>query len=237
MTRMGEQAGRVRRFGLARGLLVAVLTLAGAWAFWHLAVREHVVPKNFGVVEAGKVYRSGGLTPAATERVVRRHGIRTIIDLGTYEPGMPGERRSQRTADILGVERFVMDLEGDSTGNPNYYVQALRLMTDPAKQPVLVHCGAGSERTGCAVMLYRQIEFGESVRDALPAARLHRHDPGRNPLVLVTLADWGDAIIKAFRDGGQIPGVDPLPPPVPAGEPRDDPPRDQPPGDHAPDEK
>jgi hypothetical protein len=195
-----------------------IVTIAAgvlAWLVWQELIRPNIIPKNFGVVAEGKVFRSGELTPGAMRRVVEKYGVKTVVDLGAYETGSEGERRQQRTADVLGVARYKFDLEGDGTGNPNAYVLALRLMTDSSKQPVLVHCSAGSERTGVLTALYRNIVEGKSVAEALPEAREHRHDPGRNPWLLVVLADWRDRIAQAYRSGRQIPGIEALPEPKP----------------------
>jgi hypothetical protein len=137
------------------------------------------------------------------------------VDLGSFEPGTAGDGRNQLCAQALGMERFVFDLEGDGTGNPNAYVQALRIMTDPARQPVLVHCGAGSERTGCAAILYRKLVHGTPVEEGLAEARRFKHDPARNPRLEGVLAEYGEPILRAVREGGQVPGVPPLPEPKP----------------------
>lgn len=190
-------------------LIVLTLAVLGlGWLAWDAAIKPNLVPKNFGVVSPGKVYRSGELTDTALRKVITEHGIRTIIDLGAWEQGSREDIREQKTAEELGVERYWFKLYGDATGNPNHYVQALRLMTDPQKQPVLVHCGAGSERTGCAVILFRRLTDGKSVDESLAEARSFRHDPGRNPRMLTTLADWGDRIIGAYKSGTQIEGVE-----------------------------
>jgi len=53
-----------------------------------------------------------------------------------------------------GIECVEFLLPSDGTGDPEKYVRALQLMTDPQRQPVLVHCGAGAQRTSTAVILY-----------------------------------------------------------------------------------
>src|SRR5690606_7957604 len=105
--------------------LALAAAMAGAGVLWAEGVWPHVAPKNFGVVhveggaEGGEgrrqVYRSGELTVAATAKVVERYGIRTIVDLGTHEPGTPEERIAQKTAEALGLTRYRFDLEGDAT--------------------------------------------------------------------------------------------------------------------------
>ena len=197
-------AGFVRN-ALAVALIVTVGVLA--YREW---VRPNLFPKNFGVVTEGVLYRSGKLTAAATEKVVREYGIRTIVDLGAFEPGTREERLAQRTADALGVDRVRMDLEGDATGNPNYYAQALRIMTDPARQPVLVQCGAGSERTGCAVAMYRHLVEGVAMDEAYAETQRYKHNPRRNPRLREVFEAWTEPVGRALREGGDVPGAEPL---------------------------
>jgi len=196
-------------------LALAALAVFCAVGVWKRAIRPHVFPKNFGVVEAGQIYRSGELSPEAMRRVVADHGIKTVIDFGAHEAGSPSEMRERRVCDVLGVERYQMRLEGDSQGNANYYVQALRLMNDPAKRPILVHCAAGSERTGCAVILYRHVVQGKPIDDVYHEAYEHRHSDDRNPKLRWMLDTWAAKVGAAYRDGGLIPDQEPLPDPVP----------------------
>jgi protein tyrosine/serine phosphatase len=199
---------------LAAPIAAVIVLLAAVVA----ASGPDLKPKNFGVVEAGKVYRSGQLTPAAFERVVREHHLRTVIDLGSYEPGTRGERRNALAAAAMGVTRYVFDLEGDGTGNPNAYVQAIAIMRDPARQPVLVHCGAGAERTSIACMLYSEMRGAATIEDGFADAERHRHRDRKNPHLREVVSRWGAAIERAVREGRQIsdPAAPPLPPPAPA---------------------
>ena len=90
-------------------------------------------------------------------------------------------------------------------------------MTDPARQPVLVHCGAGSERTSCAAILYNTLIHNTPIEEGLKEARRFKHDPARNPRLEEVLATYGEAILNAVCDGraALVPGVEPIPDPWP----------------------
>ena len=173
-------------------------------------VEPNINPKRFGVVEPDAIYRSGMLTPEATRRVVERYGIRTIIDLGAHERGSLGEVRANRTASSLGVTRYRLDLFGDATGNANCYLYALRLAWDPANQPVLIHCGAGTERTGAAVALHRIVEENWTREEAMAEAIEAGHQPQRNPRFSPTLDDLIPAVSRALDAGDWVTGSEPL---------------------------
>jgi hypothetical protein len=204
-----------------RGWIGAVAVVAAAAVVWVQVIRPNVVPKNFGVVDEGRVYRSGQLTPAAMRRVVERHHIRTVIDLGSYWAGerladARGDRRNQQMTEAMDTTRYVLPLFGDGTGNLNYYVQALRLMNDPRNQPVLVHCGAGSERTGLAAILYSRLRGGATdTAAAIEEAKRFHHNPAKNPGVRAILEKWGPEIVRCAREGGSVAGFDPVPAPRP----------------------
>lgn len=200
----------------ARLFFIILAAVLGVW-FYVEGIRPNLFPKNFGVVEEGKLYRAGELSIAAMRKVVEDHGVRTIVDLGACEPGSREDQRAADVADAVGVERYRFQLHGDSTGNPNNYVQALAIMTDPAKQPVLVHCGAGSERTGCAVVLYRAAEQRKSVPESFPETFEFRHRDEQNPWLRKMLDTWGIKILRAHAAGVQIPDAEQLPAPIPTG--------------------
>ncbi len=170
-----QPAKRARTLAVGVGIALVVLFIVSAW--------PHIFPKNFGVVVPGKIYRSGELTVAALADVVRDHNIKTIIDMGAYEPDTPEDTLQAMAAEALGVERHVLRLEGDGTGDPTMYLESLRLMTDESKLPMLIHCGAGSERTGCLVVLYRHLVQGVEIDRAFEEAKRFSHNPRRNPIL------------------------------------------------------
>jgi protein tyrosine/serine phosphatase len=199
-------------------LLLGAVAIALAGRVFAVNIRPNLVPKRFGVVDPQKVYRSGQLTVAALDEIHEKYGIRTIIDLGsTIHDDAAGERRNQRTADALGIKRYVFALNGDSTGNPNAYIQALRLASDPANQPVLVHCGAGTERTGFFCMLYKNANMGVPLEEGFEEAQAFGHNPRRTPQVKQMWYQYAKAILDHYKRGGQISDdrYKPLPEPVP----------------------
>lgn len=184
-------------------LVVAAIVGAAAYVV-RFNVRDNVWPRNVGVVEAGVLVRSGRLTPAATDKVVREHGIRTIVDLGAYIERPEESRVQELTARALGVRLVRLSLEGDGTGDPEQYAAALRVVMDEKAWPVLVHCAAGAQRTSGCVMLYRRLTRGTAFEESIVEAEEYKHDPEKNPALLEYMRRWGDAIVEAVRTGGPV---------------------------------
>lgn len=187
-------------------MFAAAGAAAVAVVLYFVAVRPNVWPPNFGVVEAGKVYRAAALTPGATRALQREHGIKTIIDLGGFDKKPVENRNARRTAKALGINRYEFWLEGDGTGNPNAYVAALRVLADPNAYPVLIHCSAGAQRTSGCVMLYREVFQGKGLDETYAESFEFRHDPEDNPRLLPFLKQHEGAIAAAAKSGGWIAG-------------------------------
>lgn len=189
-----------------------ILTVGGGLtAAWIVnGVIPNVRPKNFDVVEPGKVYRSGVLTSAAMKKVVEENEIKLVIDLGAHHAGSKSEEREAQAVKVLGVDRVQLRLFGDGTGDPNEYVEALRLMK-ATEGAALVHCAAGAQRTGVAVVLYRMIEDGWTMETALAEAERYGHDPQDNTALRPYLERWAEPIMVSLRTGEPIPYDGPTP--------------------------
>lgn len=190
---------------LSAGIRVRVLSIVVVVLVGVLAIVREPGARNFGVIEEGTLYRSGRMGVAALRRVIEERHIRTIVDLGAYEPGSAEESLESSVAEGLGVRRVVLRLRGDGTGDPNMYVDALRVMTDRNAQPVLIHCAAGTNRTGACAMLYRHIIEGIGFGDAYREAMTYGHDPGSDWVTLTYLAEWSDEIEESLESGDTIP--------------------------------
>lgn len=193
-------AGRFVRNALV--LVAAVVLIIYVWE--KLNLEDQVIPRNFDVVEAGHVYRSGRLTPRTLTKVVRAHEIKTIIDFGSFEPGSDVAASMHDADERLGVRRHLLPVRGNGTGDPNRYVEALRLIADEANHPVLVQCSAGSQRTGVCLVLYRIILQDWSLDAAYEEAIEHGHDPADNFRLPIYLGRWHGEIDRAFRSGDTI---------------------------------
>lgn len=139
---------------------VAVLCVTiglGYWV-WDEFIEERVIPKRLGVVVPKQLYRSGQLHPALVEDVLRVRGIDLVIDMTRQVEGDPYQEAEQQAVENLNIEHLRLPgLGGDGLGDPNRYIEALIAIDQAmdADQQVLVHCAAGSQRTGGVVALYR----------------------------------------------------------------------------------
>ncbi len=79
-------------------------------------------------------------------------GVRTIIDLRISPRRVAAERKE---VDTLGMRFINLPMSGDPPTTAE--VQTfLATVSDPARQPVFVHCQHGADRTGTMVGIYRE---------------------------------------------------------------------------------
>jgi len=137
-----------RRLPVAVAAFVAVAAaVTGGWYHYN-----HL-PKRFGVVVPGRLYRSGRVAPAELATVARRYHIRTVLSL--LDPDAPESVRERRVAQRLGLRWLNVPLRGDGSSTPADRARIEAILFDPQAAPILVHCAAGANRTGLAVGLYR----------------------------------------------------------------------------------
>ncbi len=130
-------------------LLVPVAVLAAAGLYLG-AVR---LSGNFHTVIAGELYRSAQPSNAQLTRYVQENGIRTVLNLRGANTQARWYQDEVATTQALGVTLldFPMSARHALTGE-----QAMTLLTimQDAPKPLLIHCNAGADRTGLAVVMY-----------------------------------------------------------------------------------
>jgi len=108
---------------------------------------------NFNEVVAGELYRSGQPSALQIARYQKDYGIKTIVNLRGENTGSPWYDAEVAQARLLGIAHvdFPMSAKRELT-----QAQAADLVAilAQANKPILVHCQAGSDRSGLASALY-----------------------------------------------------------------------------------
>jgi protein tyrosine/serine phosphatase len=189
-----------KRWPLWVVLAVALIVVAGlALIAWNNGVKQYLYPKKFGVVEPGRIYRSGQISARLLGPTLGKYHIGMVIDLSMEDT--PDSRAERQVETERNIRRLSLPLGGDGVGNPDYYVQALTAMieADRSHTPVLVHCQAGTERTGGVVAAYRILVEGKPEDLAFAEARSYGHSDRDNPqlvpFVKEHLQQWRAALV------------------------------------------
>jgi protein tyrosine/serine phosphatase len=184
-------------------LVFLVAIIIGLTIWWFAGLRNRFEPVNFGVVEQGRIYRSGQISKQIVGKTLRDNHIGLIINLNGY--GTDDALAEQATANKLGVEQVWLPLGGDGLGNPDVYPKALAeiLRANKKGKAVLVHCQSGAQRTGGVIATYRILVEGEAPDKAFAEMQEYGHDPKHNPLlvpfILQHLPQWR-AQLAALED-------------------------------------
>ena len=147
-------------------IIVAVIG-SSIWV-WEEVLEDRFIAKRWGVVVPGEVYRSGQLSPALVRKTLDKNGIEIVLHLGVHDHDNPAHIAEQEAVEALGIERRLFPLAGDGTGDINNYAAAIAAIVRARKEGrrVLVHCAAGSYRTGGVIASYRMFVEGMAPADA-----------------------------------------------------------------------
>jgi protein tyrosine phosphatase (PTP) superfamily phosphohydrolase (DUF442 family) len=106
-----------------------------------------LVWRNWGVVEPGRLYRSNHPLPWQIRRAIRRHGIRTIVNLRGHRQDCGADALSRAEAARLGIT--LIDAPFESRGAPHVdRIERFAAMLPDLREPILIHCKSGADRTG-----------------------------------------------------------------------------------------
>jgi len=108
---------------------------------------------NFHTVINGELYRSGQMDPVRLAGVVRQYGVKSILNLRGPDRDIWYQQEVQ-AAGRLGVRHYDVTLSATADVGLAKMNEIVRLLR-AAPKPVLIHCKAGSDRTGLVAALYR----------------------------------------------------------------------------------
>ncbi len=156
---------------------------------------------NWAEVVPGRLYRSNHPTPMRLAAVVRRHGIRTVINLRGDKP-CGSTTLTHETAARLGLAHIYAPFE--SRGAPHRdrilrLAETFRAMAEPA----LIHCKSGADRAGLAAGLFILMNGGTSAQALAQLSWRFLHFPHSRTGVLDAFFDR-----YAREAEGRIPFLD-----------------------------
>lgn len=146
---------------------------------------------NFHPVVPGRLFRSNHPTPGRIARDVRRHGIRSIVNL-RGQTGNGSDALSREQAARLHL-RFIDIPMRSRAALPRDILVALVEALETAPQPILVHCKSGADRAGFAAAVFLILQ-GTPADDAL------RHLSLRYGHMKTSRAGILGALVRHYRD-------------------------------------
>ena len=138
-------------------LLLVLLALVGAYTWVHGG-------GNFHEVEKGVVYRSALLGAEKLEQAVARLGVKSVLNLCGEQPGVEWYEGEVEVSRRRGIKFVSMGLSANTALDAAQLAKLTDVLRD-APKPLLIHCRAGSDRTGLASAIY-VATHGGSYHDA-----------------------------------------------------------------------
>jgi len=113
---------------------------------------------NVGRVAPG-IFRGAQPEPEGYA-TLKAMGVRTVVNLRARHGG-------REAVEAAGMRYVEIPMSFLKKVDPATVRKALSVMTDPANQPVFVHCSVGTDRTGVVVAVYRMEVDGWSEAEAM----------------------------------------------------------------------
>ena len=125
--------------------------------FFKVITEEHNILNlfwfNFHKVDEG-VYRSAQLTPWRLKKIIKKYGIKTIINLRGNNKNYI-YKREKEICEEIGVDYYTVALLSRSPERiRKEELEKLVNILKTAKKPILFHCKAGADRTGFVAVLW-----------------------------------------------------------------------------------
>ena len=144
--------------------LLALAIPAGAVLGYFIDYRNFPA-RHFSKVVEGVLYRSGQPDADGWRAIKDDYGIKTVISLRESGPDTEWRKTELLFCKQNGIELVDIGVSHDVVDE--HWRQFLEIVTDPKRHPVLVHCQAGSVRTGVVIAGYRIAIQGWSYEQAV----------------------------------------------------------------------
>lgn len=153
-------------------LIALILTIVAATLQDSSSKAQTIATAPIGIENFGKVNESyyRGSQPTAEEFTdLKRLGVKTVIDLRK-----DSIEEAQEWARAAGLEYINIPLTTKRAATQEQTAYFLKLVNDPARWPVFVHCKGGRHRTGEMTAIYRITNDGWTATEAY--AEMKKYD-------------------------------------------------------------
>jgi len=137
---------------------------------------------NWAEVVPGRLYRSNHPTPMRLAALVRRHGIRTVINLRGPKP-CGSTTLTEAAAARLGLAHIYAPFESRGAPHRDRILRLAEIFAGMA-EPALIHCKSGADRAGLAAGLFILLNGGSAAQALAQLSWRFLHFPGSRTGVL-----------------------------------------------------
>lgn len=151
-----------------------------------------LLPRNFHVVDEGRLYRSGQPDAARLATAIDQYGIRTVLNLRGRNVGRDwydAETRVCQEKGVAHVDYAMSNRDWPTLDMLKAVIETLRT----AEYPMLIHCEGGADRTGVVSAIYRMAVLGNPKPEAL-------HELSIEHFHFRAIAPCMDTLAEAFED-------------------------------------
>ena len=158
-------------------ILVAALGSNAEAASKHSGKLANIRIDNFGQIN--DTYFRGAQPSDQDYRDLAAIGVKTVIDLTR-----DGRENEASLVQRAGMKFYRIPMTTSDRPSDAAVSQFLKLVNDPANQPVYVHCQGGRHRTGVMTAVYRMTQDGWTADRAYSEMRQYRFEgfPGHPEL-------------------------------------------------------
>ena len=159
-------------------LPIAILTLILGVAGWHFFIQTY----HFSIVQPDVLYRDGLQGMRRFRNAYRWHPFKTVINLQSEE-NVGGKYKQQFDEEQQfcaenHIRFFRIPILDKTAPTPKQIAEFLKIASDPANQPVLMHDSQGVVREGMLVAVWQIEKMGYSNERCLKEALFLDHAKG-----------------------------------------------------------
>ncbi len=143
-------------------IIIAVFVLSLLLSAGYLFIEEY---DNFHPITRGEAYRSAQLDRDELVYYIRKYNIKSIINLRGDDLMASWYREEKQVSEEYNVKLY--DLSLSACREPaEEEIKTLLMLFKRIPRPVLIHCRAGSDRTGLAAAMWKLVVDKEPKSEA-----------------------------------------------------------------------